>query len=214
MNIESKIIYFSEIGRANTDAVILLAKERADNLGIKTIVVASTEGTTAIKAIDILIGKRVIAVSHHMGYLEANSLEWSEENKKKFEEMGGTLLTSIHAFYGLSRAMRKKFNTYLFEELVINTLRIFGQGMKVVCEISIMAADAGLVRTDEDIICIGGTGRGADTAVVLRPVNLIDFFDLRIKEIICKPHFQDDSLYQIDRYQFLKIASILGMFNF
>ena len=50
-----------------------------------------------------------------------------------------------------------------------------------------MAADAGLVRTDEDIIVIGGTGQGADTAVVLRPVNSEDFFDLKVKEILCKP---------------------------
>jgi hypothetical protein len=78
---------------------------------------------------------------------------------------------------------------YLFEEVVANTLRMFGQGMKVVCEITLMAADAGLVRTDEDIIVIGGTGRGADTAVVLKPVNSEDFFDLKVKEILCKPLF-------------------------
>lgn len=28
----------------------------------------------------------------------------------------------------------------------------FGQGTKVACEITLMAADAGLVRTDEDIV--------------------------------------------------------------
>jgi hypothetical protein len=61
--------------------------------------------------------------------------------------------------------------------------------MKVVIEITVMAADAGLVRTDEDIIAIGGSGRGADTAVVLKPVNSNDFFDLKIKEILCKPRF-------------------------
>ena len=99
------------------------------------------------------------------------------------------MLTTTHAFSGLSRAMRKKFKMYLFEEVVANTLRILGQGMKVACEITIMAADAGLVRTDEDVIAIGGTSRGADTAVVLRPVNSEDFFDLRVKEILCKPHF-------------------------
>ena len=49
------------------------------------------------------------------------------------------------------------------------------------------AADAGLVRTDEEVISIGGTNTGADTAVVLRPVNVHDFFNLRIKEILCKP---------------------------
>ncbi len=51
-----------------------------------------------------------------------------------------------------------------------------------------MAADGGLVRTDEDIIAIAGTGQGADTAVVLRPVNSNGFFDLMVKEVLCKPH--------------------------
>jgi hypothetical protein len=66
-------------------------------------------------------------------------------------------------------------------------LRIFGEGMKVACEIALMAADAGLVRTDEEVIAIAGTGRGADTAVVLVPANAHTFFDLRILEILCKP---------------------------
>jgi len=86
--------------------------------------------------------------------------------------------------------MRKKYDTYIIGDIVANTLRILGEGMKVVCEIAAMAADSGLVRTDEDIIAIGGTGRGADTAVVLRPVNSNDFFNLKVKEILCKPHFQ------------------------
>ena len=51
----------------------------------------------------------------------------------------------------------------------------------------LMAADAGLVRTDEDVISIGGTGRGADTALVLQPNNSFNIFDLRVKEVICKP---------------------------
>ncbi|MEE9174545.1 MAG: hypothetical protein V3U19_00030, partial [Thermodesulfobacteriota bacterium] len=61
--------------------------------------------------------------------------------------------------------------------------------MKVACEISMMAADGGLARTDEDAISIAGTGRGADTAILLTPVNSNSFFDLRIKEILCKPRF-------------------------
>ena len=60
--------------------------------------------------------------------------------------------------------------------------------MKVACEISLMAADSGLVRTsEEDIIAIAGSGGGSDTAVLLQPVISQDFFDLRVKEILCKP---------------------------
>jgi len=83
--------------------------------------------------------------------------------------------------------MQDKFETAMLGVDMGNTLRILGQGMKVVCEIAMAAADAGLVRTDKEVISIGGTNTGADTAVVLRPVNVHNFFDLRIKEILCKP---------------------------
>jgi uncharacterized protein len=187
--IEGKIVYFPEVGAVNTDDVLRISKARADELGINTILVASTEGTTALKAVKVFQGKMVVAVTHHVGFNEPNALEWSAEDIRRFEDMGGILLTTSHAFFGLSRAVREKWNTYVFEEMVANTLRLFGHGMKVVCEIALMAADAGLARTDEDVICIAGSSRGADTAVVLRPVNLRDFFDLRVKEILCKPHF-------------------------
>ncbi len=89
----------------------------------------------------------------------------------------------------MSRALRNKTNTVGVGDLVAETLRIFGPGTKVACEISMMAADAGLVRTDEDIISVAGTGQGSDTALLLTPVNSQNFFDLKVKEILCKPHF-------------------------
>ena len=50
-----------------------------------------------------------------------------------------------------------------------------------------MAADAGLISTKENVIAMGGTGRGVDTALVIKPANVQSFFDLKVKEIICKP---------------------------
>jgi hypothetical protein len=50
-----------------------------------------------------------------------------------------------------------------------------------------MAADAGLIRAGEEVIAIAGTGKGLDTAVVLKASNTHTFFDTRIQEIICKP---------------------------
>jgi hypothetical protein len=186
---EQKIIYFHEAGSQNTDEVLRLAKLRAKELGIKSILVASTSGDTAVKAVVAFKGMRVIAVSHFTGMRGPNTQEFTEENRQKVLSKGGAVLTTAHAFTGLGGAMRKKFNMYLLGDEVASTLRIFGQGTKVACEIALMAADAGLVRTDEDVISIGGTHSGADTALVLQPVNSIDFFDLKIKEILCKPHF-------------------------
>jgi len=186
---ELKTVYFENPGRENTEEVLRIAKQRAEELGIKTILVASTTGDTAVKAIEAFSGMKVIAVSHSTGMREPDAQEFTEENRKIVESKGGIILTTTHAFGGLSRAMRDKFNTYVIGDIVANTLRIFGHGMKVVCEIALMAADSGLVRTDEDIIAIAGRSRGADTAVVLRSVNAQRFFDLKVREILCKPHF-------------------------
>jgi len=189
MTIETKTVYFAKPGAENTDKVLQIARQRAEELGIETIVVASTTGSTAVKAVELFGGMRVIAVSHSTGFSQPNTQELTKENREVIESKGGAVLTTTHAFGGVSRAMRNKFSTYVIGEIIANTLRIFGQGMKVACEITLMAADSGLVRTNEDIMAIAGSDRGADTAVVLRPVNSQAFFDLKVKEILCKPRF-------------------------
>ena len=196
--LEVKITYFRKPGKENTDKVFNQVKSRAKELGISTILVASTHGDSAARAAEFLDGFRVIAVSHasgmplgHSGITrEPNFQPFTMENRKSVEAKGGIVLTMSHAFRGgASSALRKKFKMQTESDIMADTLRIFGQGMKVVVEIVMMAADAGLVSTDEQVISVAGTGRGADTAVVLKPVNTPDFFDMRIKEIICKPYF-------------------------
>ncbi|MFC1918663.1 pyruvate kinase alpha/beta domain-containing protein [Chloroflexota bacterium] len=186
---EGKTVYFTKPGPENTEDVLRIAKLRADDLGIKSILVASSTGYTAARATEICEGMKVIAVSRYTGFKEANTQEFTEENRQKVEDTGGAVLTTTHAFAGMSRAMRKKFSMYLLGEIIASTLRIFGDGTKVACEVALMAADAGLVRTDDDVISVGGTRQGADTAVVLKPVNSTDFFDLKVREILCKPRF-------------------------
>jgi len=181
--------YFKNPGEENTAEVLKLVKKRAGELGIKTIVIASTRGETALKAMKALKGFKVIFVSHTYGFKDADTQEFSEETRQKVEAMGASIVTTAHAFGGLGRAVRKKWGAPETGDIVAATLRVFGEGMKVVCEIALMAADAGLVSTSEDIISVGGTSRGADTAVVLKPVNAHRFFDLKVREIICKPRF-------------------------
>lgn len=193
---ESKTVYFDNPGGENTDEVLRIAKQRAEELGIKTIVVASTHGDTAVKAVDVFDGMKLIVVRHSTGFREPDVQEFTEENRKIVESKGVPIVTAAHAFGGISRALRQgdipeTRQTYVVGDLIAHTLRIFGEGMKVACEIAVMAADAGLVRTDEEVISIAGTGRlrGADTAIVLKPDTAHRFFDLRVKEILCKPRF-------------------------
>jgi hypothetical protein len=182
-------VYFEKPGRGNTERTLQIAKARAEELGIRTILVATTTGATGVRAAEEFRGFNVVVVTHSMGFSGPNYQELTGENRRAIEAAGAKILTCQHALGGVGRAVRKKLGTYELEEIIAYTLRIFGEGMKVVCEITIMAADAGLVRTDEPVIAIAGTGRGADTAIVLRPANASTFFDMRIVEILCKPRF-------------------------
>lgn len=185
---EAKIVYFDAPGD-NTDEVLGIVRERAAERGIKTIVVASSHGYTAVKAMEALSGFNIIVVSHCTGFREPNRQEFTAENRQIVESKGGKLLTATHAFAGVSKAMKYKFENLAIGDILANTLYILGQGFKVACEIAMMAADAGLVRTDEEIIAVAGTGKlgGADTAITLKPVNSQSFFDMQIREILCKP---------------------------
>ncbi len=180
-------VYFDSEGKENTERTLEIAKARADELGIKTILVATTTGETGAWAAEFFQGYNLVVVTQSTGFREPNEQELTEENRAAIERAGAKILTCQHAFGGVGRAVRKKLGTYELEEIIAYTLRIFGEGMKVACEIALMAADAGLVRTDEEVIAIAGTGRGADTAVVLVPANAQTFFDMRILEILCKP---------------------------
>ena len=182
------IIYFDKPGEANTERTLEIARARAEELSIGTILVATTSGATGARAGQVFEGYNVVAVTHSYGFREANATELLLEHRVAMEEAGLKVLTCGHAFAGISRAVRKKLGTYEVAEIVAFTLRIFGEGMKVAAEIACMAADAGLARTDELVLAIGGTGRGADTAVVLRPANTERFFDLEIEEILCMPY--------------------------
>jgi hypothetical protein len=129
----------------------------------------------------------VIVVTHSTGFGEPDTQELTGENRLAIEAAGARILTCQHAFGGIGRGVRKKLGTYQVEEIMAYTLRTFCEGIKVVAEICLMAADAGLVRTDEPVIAVAGTGRGADTAAILQPTNAQTFFDLRFLEIICMP---------------------------
>ena len=180
--------YFLNPGPRNTEATLEAALERARMLKIKKILVSSCSGKTAFMALD-LFGRdfSLIVVTHVTGFKKSDYQELPEKDRKLLLEKGATVLTAQHAFGGVGRAVRNKTGTYQIDEIIAYTLRTFGQGTKVAIEITLMAADAGYVRTDEDVISIGGTVTGVDTALLVRPSHTEHFFDLKVKEIICKP---------------------------
>lgn len=185
--VERKAVYFETPGKQNTESVLELVKNYAQAEGVRNIVVASTTGETGVKASKVFRGFNVVVVSHHVGFQETGVWELKEENRRKILKNGAKILTATHALSGVERAVRKKFGTIMPLELIAHTLRLFGEGTKVCVEITIMAADAGLIPVDREVIAVGGTGRGADTALVIKPATASRFFNLEIREIIAKP---------------------------
>ena len=187
MSERKSIIYFSKPGEGDADEVMKAALERAKELGIRDIVVASTRGITALKALEIFKGYNVVVIPHVWGSKETGIQELPEETAEKIRSMGGRIVYAAHAFSGVNRAIQSKFDTMYPAGVIAQTLRLFGQGMKVVVEISAMAADAGAIRVDRDVIAIAGSGKGSDTAVVIKPAYSHSLFEAVVREIIAKP---------------------------
>jgi hypothetical protein len=179
-------MYFEKPGKVNTEQTLALAYERGKALGLDEVVVASTTGDTGFKALEIFKGFRVTVVTYHCGFRTPFKSEMPPEAKTSLEKQGATVVSATHALSGLERSIAKKFSGIYPVLLIADTLRLFGQGVKVAVEISVMAADAGAL-SGNDIVSVGGTARGADAAIVLKPANQSDLFDMRIREIICKP---------------------------
>ena len=182
---EGKIVYFDKPGKANTDTTLKVARQRADELGIKQIVVASTHGYTAKRAGEVFRGLdvKIIAVSICASFDE-EGWTMSRAERKELEKLGIKVITTIHA---LGDDVNEAFTMSAPNRIVRETLYRFCQGMKVAVEIALMAADAGVIDVSKEIIAIGGTDEGADTALVLKPAYSRKFKDLKIREILAKP---------------------------
>lgn len=184
----TQCVLFSEWGQGNTVRTLELAKARAEALGIRTVLVATTTGATGLQAAEQMPDHNVVAVTHSVGFKAPYHTEQDPAVIQQILNAGGRVLTTTHAFGGVGRSVRKKLGTYQTEEIIAYTLRCFGQGLKVAAEITLMASDAGHIEPHgAPVIAIGGSGRGADTAVVIAPTHAQTFFDMQFLEIICMP---------------------------
>jgi len=171
------------------EVVIAAVAERLCSGDIGQVVVATTSGRTGARFAEAFRDSvaEVVCVTHHVGFNGGDEDQLEPQYAQAIRAAGCKLLTGSHALSGVGRTISKSFGGTTYVEVIAHTLRLFGQGMKVCVEIAVMAADAGLIPTDRDVVCVGGTGRGADTAIVLKPAHANDLFGLRIRETLCRP---------------------------
>ena len=179
-------MYFDKPGKNNTEKTLELAFARGKELGLNEVVLATSKGDTAYKALDIFTGFTITAVTYHCGFKEPFRPVMDPQVRADLEQKGVRVVSATHALSGLERSFLNKFSGAYPVLVVADTLRLFGQGTKVAVEVATKAADAGTL-TGKDIVSIGGTSRGADAALILKPAHQTGLFDLRIREIVCKP---------------------------
>ena len=179
-------MYYDKPGRDNTAQTLQLAYERGKALGLNEVVVASSRGDTAYQALDIFDNFTITVVTYHSGFKEPFKKVMPDEVRRDLEKKTSCVIAASHALSGIERSVAQEHSGIYPVLLIADTLRLLGQGTKVAVEVAVMAADAGAL-SGNDIISIGGTGKGADTALVVKPAHQNNFFDLRIREVVCKP---------------------------
>ena len=183
---QRSIVYFDQIGKHNTSETLSLAYQGATQLGVKNVVVASSTGFTARRALSMFeeTGITLTVVGIDRGGFDA-------EVAQELKSQGHHLLFATEV-------------EYTYPEVVANAFRKLCEGLKVIMESSSMAVDAGIVTEGEEIVAIAGTGTvgfpsggGADTAVVITPGPSSEHGPdhvlrtkperRRVREILCMP---------------------------
>ncbi len=188
---ESAVLYFDKPGKGNTAAALAAGVKRAKELGLRHAVVASASGETALafhaEAKRQGWAGALVCVTHHVGFAVPGEDEMGGKMRERLRGLGFAVVTGTHALSGPERSFRLKFKGISPLEIIAETLRLFGQGVKVCVEIAVMTCDAGAVPAGRDALFIGGTGEGADAVCVIAPAGQSAFLELKAREIVCKP---------------------------
>ena len=194
---DRSICYFDKAGIDNTEDVVEIVHSRLKEGDIRSVVVASSSGDTGLKfARKMAKETNLVIVSSQPGFSEPGVWEFDPGALKEIESLGCKVVRQSHILSGLERSFTNKFSGVSHAEVISETLRcLFGVGLKVAIECTVMAADSGAIPI-EKTIGVGGTstkkGAGADCAIVSWPSHCNNFFDFRVLEILAKPFRRDN----------------------
>jgi hypothetical protein len=186
------IYYFDYCGEENTTTVLKLVTERARDCALNKVLIASETGLSVLKAIPILQGLDIIAVTSASGSMVKNTgmgdleIGISDQDIVKEIKAHCTLVRGTDPFHNIWAP----FNTVTPENIIRYIMHCLSSGMGVCILSTLMATDQGVLKKGERIIACAGSFVGLDTACVMRASNSVDLFEddgLIVEEIICKP---------------------------
>jgi len=194
--VKRQVYYFDEPGKENTESVIEAVSRRLQAGGIKTVIIASTSGETAVKFARSLGDKVELICVSQAPYRREWGERWpclKQKFRRQLQRLGVVVIDKAPYIFHNSVLEAAPWSGTFPERLVKETLYCFGQGMKVAVEVVLIGVSCGYVTPYEDVIGVGGSGKGADTAILLRATYPACLFDkdpgkrLEIKEIIAMP---------------------------
>ena len=183
-----QVHYFEKAGKDNTQTCLNIVDGLVKE-GLEHVVVATTAGETAVAFGRMLQGRDVnlVAVTHNVGFAAPNKDDCSPGARSEMESLGIKVFTGTILTRSIEASLMKKHHGIYPAYVVAETLRLFGQGIKVVVEITMEACDAGLIPEGEDIVAVGGTGRGADTVAIIQAHPSNRFLEVKVRQILAKP---------------------------
>ncbi len=183
-----QVEYFEKAGKEHTARCVEIVQNLVAE-GFTHVVVASTGGDTGLLFARALKGKSVnlVVVTHNVGYAGPNVDELMTTARRELESLGAKIFTGTILTRGIEASLMKKHQGVYPVYIVAQTLRLLCQGVKVCVEIVVEACDAGLIPEGEQIVAVGGTGRGADTVALVESRPSDRFFDVRVRQILAKP---------------------------
>ena len=188
--------YFQCRGEINTWKVLELARERALELGITKMVLASETGRSALKALEALKGTeiRLLVVTHYPGRT------WGPKGdipigltrpeyvhvKRFLEKHKAIVVQGTRPLGGIGRSLG--WDAPVPATFVDKALELFGAGTKIAIEAALMATDAGALDPGQESVTLAGTYKGLDTALIVRTSYSGSFFsEFEVLEVVAKP---------------------------
>ncbi len=192
------VFYFNVCGQVNTEKTLKLAVQRAHQLDIKKLIVASETGLSALKAAEILRGSGInlIVVTSASGTKIENTiigdLSIGIPDKaiwNRLEENGARIIRATDPLYNIGADLERK-SVPTLATLIRLCLGMISSGTAVCVTATLMATDNGVLSEGEEVVAVAGSWVGLDTALVVRVANSINLLKagaMQIREIICKP---------------------------
>ncbi|NQT52464.1 hypothetical protein HQ576_10455 [bacterium] len=195
-------------------AIMEAAKERAEEFGVRNVVVATNSGTSVAAAVEAFgPGYQFFAVGNPASARQRGlclHTGMREETRQALEARGIKVVLQDQSLFQADertadgparhtaaiRAYANRFHggelppegAYGLVSIISHVLaEFFGDGPKVCIEIALMAADSGWLPLDEDCMAIATPAGGfAHAAMTLRPTRTEDMFSmqLRVKDLL------------------------------